>query len=175
SAPCVPFGSPGQFVPGGPGHAGRAGRARLTARFALWTRIALSVDGATGQSFFLTQPVDGISAGSKGATTHRYVFSSSISPASAQGGGRVCQGCPQACAQRDWTWPAGRRRLSEPSARTDVERGSGGLFQASARRGGGSHECRRAPPPRRGVRAYPAARPGRGTVRPRRDPAVLGV
>jgi hypothetical protein len=45
---------------------GRTGLARLTMAFVLWTGIALSVDGVTLQSFFLTHPVDGITAGSKG-------------------------------------------------------------------------------------------------------------
>jgi hypothetical protein len=43
-------------------------RAGLNAAILLWTTIALSVDGVTEQSFFLTHPVDGISAGSEGAT-----------------------------------------------------------------------------------------------------------
>jgi hypothetical protein len=43
---------------------GRTGRARLVTTLHLWTKIALSVDDVTGQSFFLTHPVDGISAGS---------------------------------------------------------------------------------------------------------------
>jgi hypothetical protein len=46
---------------------GRTGLARLTKAFCLWTGIARSVDGVTLQSFFLTHPVDGISAGSAGA------------------------------------------------------------------------------------------------------------
>ena len=36
--------------------------------FQLWTKIAPSVDDATAKSFFLTHPVDGISAGSEVAT-----------------------------------------------------------------------------------------------------------
>ena len=46
---------------------GRTDLAGLTTAFHLWTRIAPSVDGITRQSFFLTHPVDGISAGSEGA------------------------------------------------------------------------------------------------------------
>ena len=49
------------------GTPGRVGRARLIATFRLWTAIAPSVDGVTGQSFFPTHPVEGISAGSEGA------------------------------------------------------------------------------------------------------------
>jgi len=46
---------------------GRTDLAGLTTAFCLWTGIAPSVDGVTLQSFFLTHPVDGISAGSEGA------------------------------------------------------------------------------------------------------------
>ena len=46
---------------------GRPGFAGLTMAFSLWTRVPPSVDGVTCQSFFLTHPVDGISAGSAGA------------------------------------------------------------------------------------------------------------
>jgi hypothetical protein len=46
---------------------GRTGRAGVVTVLHLWTTIALSVDGVTGQSFFLTHPVDGIFAGSQGA------------------------------------------------------------------------------------------------------------
>src|SRR5690349_10995373 len=46
---------------------GRPGLAGLTMAFSLWTRVPPSVDGVTCQSFFLTHPVDGISAGSAGA------------------------------------------------------------------------------------------------------------
>lgn len=45
---------------------GRTGRTGLTTAFYLWTTVALSVDGLTGQTFFLTHPVDGVVAGSKG-------------------------------------------------------------------------------------------------------------
>jgi hypothetical protein len=45
---------------------GRTGQAGVVTVSHLWTTIALSVDGVTGQSFFLTHPVDGIFAGSKG-------------------------------------------------------------------------------------------------------------
>ena len=48
---------------------GRTDLAGLTTAFCLWTRIAPSVDGVTLQSFFLTHPVDGISAGSGGAAS----------------------------------------------------------------------------------------------------------
>jgi len=46
---------------------GRTGRARVVTVLHLWTTVALSVDGVTGQSFFTTQPVDGIFPGSEGA------------------------------------------------------------------------------------------------------------
>ena len=46
---------------------GRTGQAGVVTVLHLWTTIALSVDGVTGQSFFLTHPVDGIFAGSEGA------------------------------------------------------------------------------------------------------------
>jgi hypothetical protein len=46
---------------------GRTGRAGVVTVLHLWTTVALSVDGVTGQSFFTTQPVDGISPGSVGA------------------------------------------------------------------------------------------------------------
>ena len=45
---------------------GCTGRTGLITAFYLWTTIALSVDGAIGQTFFHTHPVDGIVAGSKG-------------------------------------------------------------------------------------------------------------
>ena len=50
---------------------GRTDLAGLTTAFYLWTGIAASVDGVTLQSFFLTHPVAGISAGSEAAGTHR--------------------------------------------------------------------------------------------------------
>ena len=53
--------------PGGPRHARAYGPGRGVTVLHLWTTIALSVDGVTGQSFFLTHPVDGIAAGSEGA------------------------------------------------------------------------------------------------------------
>ena len=46
---------------------GRTGRAGVVTVLHLWTTVALSVDGVTGQSFFTTQPVDGIFPGSVGA------------------------------------------------------------------------------------------------------------
>ena len=46
---------------------GPTGRARVVTVLHLWTTIALSVDGVTGQSFFTTHPVDGIFAGNAGA------------------------------------------------------------------------------------------------------------
>ena len=46
---------------------GRTGRAGVVTVLHLWTTIALSVDGVTGQSFFTTHPVDGIFPGSEGA------------------------------------------------------------------------------------------------------------
>ena len=65
---------------------GRAGQARLIAAFHLCTTIALSVDGVTGQSFFLTHPVDGISAGSHGSEGQSFgiVLSSIPSPRTAR-------------------------------------------------------------------------------------------
>jgi hypothetical protein len=46
---------------------GRTGQAGVVTVLHLWTTIALSVDGVTGQSFFTTHPVDGIFAGNEGA------------------------------------------------------------------------------------------------------------
>ena len=46
---------------------GRTGRTGVVTVLHLWTTVALSVDGVTGQSFFTTQPVDGIFPGSEGA------------------------------------------------------------------------------------------------------------
>ena len=46
---------------------GRTGRTGVVTVLHLWTTVALSVDGVTGQSFFTTQPVDGIFPGSVGA------------------------------------------------------------------------------------------------------------
>jgi len=46
---------------------GRRGRPGVVTVLHLWTTVALSVDGVTGQSFFTTQPVDGIFPGSEGA------------------------------------------------------------------------------------------------------------
>jgi hypothetical protein len=46
---------------------GRTDRAGVVTALHLWTTIALSVDGVTGQSFFTTHPVDGICPGSHGA------------------------------------------------------------------------------------------------------------
>ena len=54
----------GSAVPAARDTPGRAARTRLVTTLHLWTKIALSVDGVTGQSFFFTHPVDGISAGS---------------------------------------------------------------------------------------------------------------
>ena len=73
---------------------------------------------------------------------NRSGLSSVPSPARAQGERRVCTGCPQTCAQRDWTQAAGRRRLSEPVARTDAEHGSGGSSRRPRCGEVGRHERR---------------------------------
>jgi hypothetical protein len=62
-----PAGGPGPAVRAARDTPGRTGRAGLIAAFHLWTTIALSVDGVTVQSFFLTHPVDGIAAGGEAA------------------------------------------------------------------------------------------------------------
>src|ERR1022692_240021 len=61
--------------------------------------------------FFPAQAVDGISAGKKLAARPISELSTALSPGHAQGLRRVCTGCPQSCAQPDWTSADARTTL----------------------------------------------------------------
>ena len=100
--------------------------------------------------------------------------SPALSPGCAQRRRRVCTGCPQACAQHDWTLRRPRTRLSDLPTTTGVRpaapRQSGVQVHGEVMAG----ERGRDRSPGRGLRSDPAARRGRGAVRARRDAAVQG-
>src|SRR5215470_16820268 len=86
-----------QLVDNGCAECGRCNRAKVFSSHTRWTASPQAV---------------------RVPRVHRYSLSSVTSPAGTQGERRVCTGCPQTCAQSDWTWSAARRRLSQPSCRT---------------------------------------------------------